>query len=115
LRALSIQNVKDNLKSQARRSHLWSQRAHSASGLNEASSQALTLTISKLSSYYALRRLLSVLALLTLDAFALLAGLVLAGYLVGGGPRVEEILRLAPILLAVWLVIFAAHDLYDRA
>jgi exopolysaccharide biosynthesis polyprenyl glycosylphosphotransferase len=68
-----------------------------------------------LSSFYALRRLLSILTLLTLDAFALFAGLILAGYLVGGGSRLEEILRLAPILLAMWLVIFAAHDLYDHA
>jgi lipopolysaccharide/colanic/teichoic acid biosynthesis glycosyltransferase len=68
-----------------------------------------------MSSLYALRRLLSILALLTLDAFSLLAGLILANYLVGGGSQLEEILRLAPILLAMWPVIFAAHDLYDHA
>jgi FlaA1/EpsC-like NDP-sugar epimerase len=68
-----------------------------------------------LSSFYALRRLLSILALLTLDAFALFAGLILASYSVSSGSGFEEILRLAPVLLAMWLVVFAAHDLYDRA
>jgi exopolysaccharide biosynthesis polyprenyl glycosylphosphotransferase len=68
-----------------------------------------------LSSFYALRRLLSILALLTLDAFALFAGLILASYSVSSGSGFEEILRLAPILLAMWLVVFAAYDLYDRA
>ena len=53
--------------------------------------------------------------MLTLDAFALFAGLILASYSVSSGSGFEEILRLAPILLAMWLVVFAAHDLYDRA
>jgi hypothetical protein len=52
--------------------------------------------------------------LLALDIFALFTGLILAGYLVGSGSRLEEILRLAPILLAMWLVVFAAYDLYDH-
>jgi exopolysaccharide biosynthesis polyprenyl glycosylphosphotransferase len=89
--------------------------ADRASVLNEASPRALKWTVSKLSSVYTLRRLLSVLALLALDACALFAGLILAGYLVSSGSRLEEILRLAPILLAMWLVVFAAHDLYDHA
>jgi exopolysaccharide biosynthesis polyprenyl glycosylphosphotransferase len=50
-----------------------------------------------------------------LDAFALFAGLILASYSVSSGSGFEEILRLAPILLAMWLVVFAAYDLYDRA
>jgi exopolysaccharide biosynthesis polyprenyl glycosylphosphotransferase len=107
--------VKDELKPQARHWRLWSHLAHAASVLNEASPQALKWIVGKLSSFYALRRLLSILALLTLDAFALFAGLILACYLVGSGSRFEEILRLAPILLAMWLVVFAAHDLYDHA
>jgi exopolysaccharide biosynthesis polyprenyl glycosylphosphotransferase len=107
--------VKDKLKPQSRHWRLRSQLAHSASVLNEASPQALRWTVSNMSSLYALRRLLSILALLTLDAFSLLAGLILANYLVGGGSQLEEILRLAPILLAMWPVIFAAHDLYDHA
>jgi exopolysaccharide biosynthesis polyprenyl glycosylphosphotransferase len=52
---------------------------------------------------------------MAIDALALLAGLVIAGYLVVGENRVSEILYLAPILLTVWLAIFAAHGLYDRA
>jgi exopolysaccharide biosynthesis polyprenyl glycosylphosphotransferase len=113
--SFGARNVKDELKLPSRHWRLGSQVAHSASALNETSPQALKWTGSKLSSLYALRRLLSILALLTLDAFSLLAGLILVGYLVGGSSRLEEILRLAPILVAMWTVIFAAHDLYDHA
>jgi exopolysaccharide biosynthesis polyprenyl glycosylphosphotransferase len=52
---------------------------------------------------------------MVLDTLALLAGLLLAGYLVGGTSRVGEVIYFAPVLLAVWVTIFAAHDLYDRA
>jgi exopolysaccharide biosynthesis polyprenyl glycosylphosphotransferase len=45
----------------------------------------------------------------------LFAGLIRASYSVSSGSGFEEILRLAPILLAMWLVVFAAYDLYDRA
>jgi exopolysaccharide biosynthesis polyprenyl glycosylphosphotransferase len=61
-----------------------------------------------------LRRLLSALTLIVMDALALLVGLVLASYLVGDEDRVEEIVYFAPVLLVVWLSIFAAHDLYNR-
>jgi len=62
-----------------------------------------------------LQRLLSVLALVAIDALALLMGLVLAAYLAVGESRVLELAYLAPVLLVVWLAVFAAHKLYDRA
>jgi len=64
---------------------------------------------------HAYRRPLSVLALLGMDAVGLLFGLVVAAYLVRGGLFVEDVLLFAPVLLALWIAIFAAHDLYDRA
>jgi len=60
----------------------------------------------------AIRRPLSVLVLLVLDAGALAAGSLLAAYLLGG---LAEVLVALPILLALGLTIFWAHDLYDRA
>jgi exopolysaccharide biosynthesis polyprenyl glycosylphosphotransferase len=62
-----------------------------------------------------LRRLFSILFLTMTDALALLGGLSLAGYLVGDESRVGEVVYFAPVLLAVWLAIFAAHGLYRRA
>lgn len=50
--------------------------------------------------------------LLVLDAGALAAGSLLAAYLLGG---LAEVLVALPILLALGLTIFWAHDLYDRA
>ncbi len=61
-----------------------------------------------------LRRPLSILALVALDALALLVGLMLAAYLAVGEGRVWELLYLAPVLVAIWLAVFAAHDLYDQ-
>jgi exopolysaccharide biosynthesis polyprenyl glycosylphosphotransferase len=55
---------------------------------------------------------LTILGLITMDALALLVGLVLAGYVAGGESPVAEVARFAPILLAVWFVIFVAWDLY---
>jgi len=46
---------------------------------------------------------------------ALLAGLTLAVYLVEGARRAGEVIYFAPLLLVVWLAIFAAHGLYGRA
>ncbi len=69
----------------------------------------------RLLNLHGLRRPLSIFILMVGDALALLAGVVLAGYLVGGAGRFSEVLYLAPILLAGWLAIFAAHDLYERA
>jgi len=60
----------------------------------------------------ALRRPLSVLVLLALDAAALTSGAMLPGYLSG---RAGEILALLPVLVALGLLVFWAHDLYDRA
>lgn len=71
--------------------------------------------VNRLLNFYGLRRPLSVLSLMLVDAFALLAGLLLAGYLVDGVERSREVLYLAPILLTGWLAIFVAHDLYERA
>jgi len=61
-----------------------------------------------------LRRPLSVLTLVAMDALALLIGLGLAGYLVGAEGRVVEVAYLVPVLLAVWLAVFAAYGLYGR-
>jgi exopolysaccharide biosynthesis polyprenyl glycosylphosphotransferase len=53
--------------------------------------------------------------LVVIDALALLVGLMLAAYLAAGEGRIWELLYPpAPVLLAVWLSIFAAHDLYDK-
>ena len=62
-----------------------------------------------------LRRLLSILTLVVMDTLALLAGPLLAGYFVGGKSRVGEVIYFAPVLLAVWVAIFGAYNLYDRA
>ncbi|MGB3634449.1 MAG: sugar transferase [Rubrobacteraceae bacterium] len=69
----------------------------------------------KLLNVPALRRSVSVVVLILIDAAALLAGLFGAEYLVGGGDRVGEIMTLIPLLVGGWVVIFAAHDLYDKA
>ncbi len=65
--------------------------------------------------FYGMRRPLSILILALVDALALFAGLAFAGYLVGGGGRLAQILPLLPIMVVVWIAVFAAHDLYDRA
>ena len=57
---------------------------------------------------------LSVIGSITMDACALLAGLALAGHVVGGESRVAEVVRFAPVLLAVWFMIFVAWDLYTQ-
>jgi exopolysaccharide biosynthesis polyprenyl glycosylphosphotransferase len=55
---------------------------------------------------------LSILGLITLDTLVVLVGLVLAGYVASGENRVAEVARFAPILLAMWFVVFVAWDLY---
>lgn len=72
-------------------------------------------TLKKLLNVPALRRLLSVAVLITIDVAALLAGLFGVEYVVGGGERIGEMQGLVPLLAGGWVVIFAAHDLYDRA
>ncbi len=71
--------------------------------------------LKKLLNVSALRRPASVVVLMLIDVAALLAGLLGAEYLVGGGDRVGEVLTLVPLLVGGWVVIFAAHDLYDKA
>jgi exopolysaccharide biosynthesis polyprenyl glycosylphosphotransferase len=55
---------------------------------------------------------LSILGSITGDAFALLAGLVLAGYVTSGEDRVVELTHVAPLLIVGWFVVFVAWDLY---
>lgn len=71
-------------------------------------------TLKKLLNVPTLRRLLSVVVLIAVDAGALVVGVYAAEYLVGGD-RVGEVQALVPLLVGGWIVIFAAHDLYDRA
>ncbi len=72
-------------------------------------------TLKKLLNVPTLRRLLSVLVLVSIDAGSLTVGIFGAEYLVGGGDRVAEARMLTPLLAGGWVVIFAAHGLYDRA
>ena len=72
-------------------------------------------TLKKLLNVPALRRSMSVVGLISIDIAALLVSFFGAEYLVGGGDRVGEILTLVPLLVVGWVVIFAAHDLYDKA
>jgi exopolysaccharide biosynthesis polyprenyl glycosylphosphotransferase len=79
--------------------------------LPEAASKSTRFWLSS-----ALQRPLTVLLLMIMmDALVLLIGLALAGYLTSGESRVGEVIRLAPILVAVWLAVFVAWDLYARA
>jgi exopolysaccharide biosynthesis polyprenyl glycosylphosphotransferase len=68
--------------------------------------------LKKLLGLMPLRRSLSVLVLATLDAAALLFGLVCALRLPAG---YERVVSLAPLLVGAWVVVFAAFRLYDRA
>jgi exopolysaccharide biosynthesis polyprenyl glycosylphosphotransferase len=72
-------------------------------------------TTRRLLGFYGMRRPLSVLALVGIDAGSLVCGLVVAAYLISKGLFVDDVLLFAPILLVVWIAIFAAHGLYDRA
>jgi len=72
-----------------------------------------TNILKKLLGFKSLRRALSVLVLASLDAAALLLGLLGALRLPGVGA--ERVVNLAPLLVGVWVVIFAAFRLYDRA
>ncbi|MDQ3658577.1 MAG: exopolysaccharide biosynthesis polyprenyl glycosylphosphotransferase [Actinomycetota bacterium] len=70
-------------------------------------------TLKRLFSTDAPRRFLSVVILALMDAAAMLAGLAAAAYVTEG--KTGGILYLAPVLLAVWVSVFAAYDLYNRA
>src|SRR5215212_1918487 len=83
--------------------------------LRQTRSQVAESIVRRLWGLYASRRPLSVLTLVMIDAFALLAGFGLSSYLMGGDRWAEQGVHLVPILLAVWLAIFSAHRLYDRA
>jgi exopolysaccharide biosynthesis polyprenyl glycosylphosphotransferase len=69
--------------------------------------------LKKLLGFKPLRRSLSVLVLASLDAAALLIGLL--GGLRLPGVGYDRIVPLAPLLVGVWVVVFAAFRLYDRA
>jgi exopolysaccharide biosynthesis polyprenyl glycosylphosphotransferase len=62
----------------------------------------------------ALRRFLSVFVLALADGAALVLGLAGAAYLFGGAGS-DVVVRLAPLLLAAWISVFAVLRLYDRA
>ena len=70
--------------------------------------------LKKLLGFKPLRRSLSVLVLASLDAAALLLGLIGALRL-PGGDGTGRVVALAPLLVGVWVVVFAAFRLYDRA
>ncbi len=61
-----------------------------------------------------LRRSASIAVLLGIDASAMVAGLLGAEYLSNGG-HLGDPLHLVPVLLAIWVLIFAARHLYDKA
>lgn len=69
-------------------------------------------TIKALLGIKALRRVMSVTLLALADGLALFAGLLLASRLLEGTLSVSP---LAPLLLAAWVLVFAAFRLYDRA
>ena len=60
-----------------------------------------------------MRRIASVLVLLSADGLALLIGLEVAAWVWGGGP--DPASNLAPLLVAAWIVLFTSFRLYDRA
>src|SRR5215210_7462587 len=66
----------------------------------------------RLFRFHAFRRTLSVAVLILIDSAALALGVLVSVYLVGTG---QEVVPYLPVVLAVGLALFAAHDLYDRA
>ena len=62
--------------------------------------------------FHAFRRTLSVAVLILIDSAALALGVLVLAYLAGTG---QEVVAYLPIMLAVGLALFAAHDLYNRA
>ena len=67
----------------------------------------------KVFGFKLLRRLASVLVLLLADGVTLLVGLGVAAWVWGGWA--DPALNLAPLLVAAWIVLFAAFRMYDRA
>jgi exopolysaccharide biosynthesis polyprenyl glycosylphosphotransferase len=79
-------------------------------------SMVLRETARRIFDVRAFRRPLSVAALILMDAVALTLGILVSVYLVGEEGQTWEVARSSlPIMLAVGLALFAAHDLYDRA
>jgi exopolysaccharide biosynthesis polyprenyl glycosylphosphotransferase len=70
--------------------------------------------LKKLLGFKSLRRSLSVVVLVALDAAALLSGL-LGALRLPGDDGTDRVISLAPLLVGVWVVVFAAFRLYDRA
>src|SRR5215210_6872448 len=62
--------------------------------------------------FHAFRRTLSVAVLILIDSASLALGVLVLAYLAGIG---QEVVAYLPIMLAVGLALFAAHDLYNRA
>ena len=75
--------------------------------------QTLKVTLKRLLLTGAPRRFLSIAVLVLADAVAMLAGIAAASYFTEG--RISRPFSLAPVLLAVWVCVFAAYDLYNRA
>ena len=67
----------------------------------------------RLFGFKLLRRLASVLVLLLADGVTLLVGLGVTAWVWGGWA--DPALNLAPLLVAAWIVLFAAFRMYDRA
>ena len=70
--------------------------------------------LKKLLGFKSLRRSLSVVVLVALDAAALFSGL-LGALRLPGDDGTDRVISLAPLLVGVWVVVFAAFRLYDRA
>ena len=70
-------------------------------------------TLKRLLLMGAPRRFLSIAVLVLADAAAMLAGLAASSYVAES--RIGHPFSLAPVLLAIWICVFAAYDLYNRA
>src|SRR5215204_7621624 len=68
--------------------------------------------LKRLLGFKLLRRLTSALILMLADGLALAIGLGVAAW---GGGRSDSAIGLAPLLLAVWITLFTAFRLYDKA
>jgi len=66
----------------------------------------------RLFNFHAIRRPLSVAVLILIDSVALTLAVLISAYLTGAG---REVVAYLPVVLAVGLALFAAHDLYGRA
>ena len=83
-------------------------------GVSNRLERGLREAARRIFNFQAFRRPLSVTVLILVDAVALALGILVSAYL-AGDDQVEEAMTLLPVILAVGLALFAAHDLYDRA